>query len=72
MPISNLPDDTYAADPRAPWNQPDPWVGHTCGDCKNFKTVTLMDKSSICVCVEDIDNLYQVFEDEEACEYFEE
>lgn len=31
---SNYPDSTWAGDPHAPWNQPEPWLGRTCGECR--------------------------------------
>jgi hypothetical protein len=30
---SNYPAGTWEGDTRAPWNQPEPWEGKTCGDC---------------------------------------
>lgn len=33
---ANLPPGTWDGDPRAPWNQPEPWEGHICFQCKHF------------------------------------
>ena len=32
--MSNYPPGTWEGDPRAPWNEPDPWEGRTCGECR--------------------------------------
>ena len=44
--MGNYPDGAYDADPRAPWNQPDPWDGEECGTCRYCGMV-----GSICICV---------------------
>lgn len=36
---SNYPDGTSGSDPRAPWNQPDPWEGKYCADCDYFYVI---------------------------------
>lgn len=33
MTCGGYPDGVWEQDPRAPWNAPDPWEGHTCGEC---------------------------------------
>ena len=33
MTCGGYPDGVWEQDPRAPWNAPDPWEGHTCGAC---------------------------------------
>lgn len=34
MTCGGYPDGVWEQDPRAPWNAPDPWEGHTCGACR--------------------------------------
>lgn len=34
MTCGGYPDGVWEQDPRAPWNAPDPWEGHTCGACE--------------------------------------
>lgn len=70
--MSNYPPGTYQADPNAPWNVPDPWVGQVCGDCKHFKPVCTIGQGRLFVCtVEGQDELMEVCSGETACEYFE-
>ncbi len=35
----NYPPGTWDADPRAPWNEPDSWVGRACCECARFGQV---------------------------------
>ena len=73
---SNYPDDVWAGDPAAPWNQPD--LGRSCGDCLFCKAVG----NSVLTCVrgvceaKGVSALRQVELDEvsafqEACEAWE-
>lgn len=41
----NYPPGTWDADPRAPWNPPDPWDGRTCSECAFFAR---LDGSGVC------------------------
>lgn len=57
----NLPAGCSEGDPRAPWNQPDPWEGRTCGDCRHCADCRLLDgaKAHVCICdtewIEEVD-----------------
>lgn len=49
----NLPPGCMEGDPRAPWNQPDPPEGRTCGECTHCAAVRLLDGSRASVCAYD-------------------
>lgn len=67
----NLPPGCFEGDPHAPWNEPDPWVGHTCGECRHCEDCFLLDGSDAWVCVEsdavEVDPMGQACEGFEAC-----
>jgi hypothetical protein len=68
---SNYPPGTWEGDPRAPWNQPDPWEGRTCGECS---LTGKLDCGLVCLYgpLRDNDTAIDVVEpDAEACEGFE-
>lgn len=65
----NLPDGCNGADPRAPWNQGDPWEGRECGECRHCKEVA---GAGVLACDFDPGALCAVSETEDACEGFEE
>lgn len=67
----NLPPGCFEDDPRAPWNEPDPWVGRTCGECEHCRGCALGDGSFVMVCAADIGCLEEVCPDDDACEGFE-
>lgn len=46
----NLPPGCFEGDPHAPWNEPDPWVGHKCGECVDCVECKLRDDTVIHVC----------------------
>lgn len=69
----NLPPGCFEDDPRAPWNQPDPWEGRTCGECRHCRTCKMLDISEVHVCTMDgYDDLYEIEPEDPACEGFEE
>lgn len=49
----NLPPGCFEGDPRAPWNESDPWVGRTCGECMHCATAKLADGSKATLCAYD-------------------
>ena len=70
----NLPPGCFESDPRAPWNQPDPWEGRTCRECRFCGRVQGAGGEAVCAFdamtgggpdVEAVD------ETSEACECFE-
>lgn len=65
----NLPPGCFEDDPCAPWNESDPWVGHTCGDCEHCEDCFLLDGSKIQVCT--LDYCEEVDPEIQACEGFE-
>ena len=46
----NYPPGTWDADPSAPWNEPDPWEGRTCGEGRHCRTLRMLDGSEMRVC----------------------
>lgn len=46
----NYPPGTWDADPRAPWNEPDPWEGRSCGECRSCSECKLLDGTKVRVC----------------------
>lgn len=46
----NYPPGAWDADPRAPWNEPDPWEGRTCGECVRCRPLAMLDGSERRVC----------------------
>lgn len=67
----NLPPGCFEGDPNAPWNQPDPWVGHKCAECVHCKDVKLASGEVIDVCCGDIDFMEQIDASQAADECFE-
>ena len=65
----NLPPGCFEDDPAAPWNEPDPWVGHTCGECRHCQECTMLDGSDVWICIES--DAVEVDPEEQACEGFE-
>ena len=66
---SNLQPGCFEGDPRAPWNEPDPWVGHTCGECGHCRGYAMLDGSEARVCI--LDWFEEVDPEMPACEGFE-
>lgn len=56
----NYPPGTWNADPRAPWNEPDPWAGRSCGECASCVACRLLGGSEVRVCAADVDQLEEV------------
>ena len=71
----NLPPGCFEGDPRAPWNEPDPWEGKTCRECANLKRVVLKyaynGGNGAEACCEDMDAIEEVDPEMPACEGFE-
>lgn len=68
------PDHVSAADPRAPWNEPEPWEGRECKDCDHFCRVRTKYQP---LCIQDAVDNGSLFVDEAkptdaACEAFKE
>lgn len=70
--VSNLPDGCRDADPRAPWNAPEPWEGRRCGECSSCLPLELGNGARSLACVADTGLLVEVDGDEWACEWFTE
>lgn len=68
----NLPPGCFEGDPRAPWNQPDPWEGRECGECRHCLPCRLRDGREIGVCACDGCDLEETNVYDPACEGFEE
>lgn len=68
----NLPPGCFEGDPRAPWNEPDPWVGRTCGECRHCKDVALLDGGRMSACAWDADDIGEIDPGQPAEECFEE
>ena len=71
MSNANLPPGCYGGDPRAPWNEPDPWEGMECGACGHMLWAEMLDGSTKAVCAVDDAYLQEVERSQEACELFE-
>lgn len=67
----NYPPGTWDADPRAPWNEPDPWVGRACGECRRCVPCRLLGGDEVSVCASDVDQLEEVDPEQPADECFE-
>lgn len=67
----NLPPGCFEGDPAAPWNQPDPWEGRLCNECRHCKLVKLINGTQVPVCAYDIDDMEQINGDRDAEECFE-
>ena len=68
----NLPDGLSEQSPSAPWNQPDPWEGRTCGECRHALPCLMLDGSTRLVCVDELAvEAIEVDPLEAACEGFE-
>lgn len=67
----NLPPGCFEGDPRAPWNQPDPWEGRKCGECRFCSLCRLLDGTEVKVCTSDGCDLEEIEPDAPACEGFE-
>ena len=67
----NLPPGRFENDPRAPWNEHDPRVGHACGERRHCEDGFLPDGSKAKICAldyyEEIDPEKQAEECFEAC-----
>ena len=67
--MDNYPDTTYETDPDAPWNQPDPWIEHSCDECIRYNMIpSEIGNSKYGFCTE---NGEFTEGDEEACMWFE-
>lgn len=64
----NLPPGCLEGDPRAPWNEPDPWAGRTCGECKHCAEARLMDGSKAVLCAWDPGEAMEEIEPERPAE----
>lgn len=67
----NLPPGCFEGDPRAPWNQPDPWEGRLCGECRHCCDCRMLDGTKAKVCTCDGCDLEEIDPDAPACEGFE-
>lgn len=68
----NYPPGTWDADPRAPWNEPEPWEGRECGECRHCRPLRMLDGELTSACATDEnDDVYEVDPHEPACEGFE-
>ena len=71
--MQNLPDTTFQADPKAPWNAPDPWEGKSCDECLNRCPCKMLDGSERTICtLGGYDDVYEIDPESPACECFEE
>ena len=64
---------TWSGDPRAPWNEPEPGEGHTCGECLYFAECKYLDGQFSEICAFEIEcggNINCVSHDSNACEGF--
>ena len=69
----NYPPGTWDADPRAPWNEPEPWEGRTCGECRSCRPLVALDGGRSRACVaEGSDDVHEVDPHAPACEGSEE
>lgn len=69
----NYPPGTWDADPRAPWNEPEPWEGRTCGECRLCRPLRTLDGGLSSACAtEGNDDVYEVDPHAPACEGYEE
>lgn len=69
----NYPPGTWDADPRAPWNEPEPWEGRTCGECRSCRPLVALDGGLSRACVaEGSDDVHEVDPHAPACEGYEE
>lgn len=64
----NLPPGCFEGDAGAPWNGPDPWIGHTCGECRHCWDCSLLDGSETKICILDY---HEVDPESQAEECFE-
>ena len=67
----NYPPGTWDADPRAPWNEPEPWEGRTCGECAHCGRIVGSAGRDTRVCCEDLGDVEEVDPGEPACDRFE-
>ncbi len=67
----NLPPGCFEGDPSAPWNQPDPWEGRKCDECRFCSRCRLLDGTEVKVCASDGCDLEEIEPDAPACEGFE-
>lgn len=68
----NMPDGLSETTPVAPWNQPDPWEGRTCGECRHSVPCLMLDGSTRLVCAPPLTgDAMEVDGRAEACEGFE-
>lgn len=71
----NLPPGCFEGDPRAPWNQPDPWEGHECAECRFFCVLPDEPRRTVCLFLameEGEAAVCEVGDGDAACESFEE
>lgn len=68
----NLPDGVSEGTRSAPWNQPDPWAGKTCVECRHAVPCLMLDDSTRLVCAPPFAwAALEVVGRAEACECFE-
>lgn len=72
---SNYPPGTWDADPDAPWNAPEAWVGMTCAKCRYFGYVNSSPRVTFCGYAaleeDELRCLDPVKADDAACEEFD-
>lgn len=67
----NLPDGVSEGTKTAPWNQPDPWVGKTCGECRHALPCHMVVGPATLVCACSVDfAVFEVRPSAKACEAF--
>lgn len=65
----NLPPGCFEGDADAPWNEPDPWVGRKCIECRHCEDCSLLDGSETKICT--LDYYEEVGPEKQAEECFE-
>lgn len=67
----NLPDGVSESSKTAPWNQPDPWAGKTCGECRQSALCYMIDGTKTLVCAgSGCNEVFEVRGSNAACEAF--
>ena len=67
----NLPDGVSDGAGTAPWNQPEPWEGRTCGECRHSHACHMSCGIALVCHIPGDDELYEVDARDPACESFE-
>lgn len=67
----SYPDGTWDGDPRAPWNEPDPWQGQECGTCRWLASLGGLHGCLWYACNEGEPIIPQRFPRDAACESWE-